>query len=99
MKKEKFNWIPCSKKLPNESGYYLACIYDTEAADYDFRKIWFAYVDDYNIEKSEWRELYKDEVVTAWVPLPEPYRKSENTVSLTSWRNKMMNDFMKGVGR
>ena len=26
-------WIPCNKKLPDESNYYLACIYDTEAAD------------------------------------------------------------------
>lgn len=51
-------WIPCNRKLPDESNYYLACIYDTEAADYDFRKIWFAHTDDYDIEKSEWRELY-----------------------------------------
>lgn len=36
--------------------------------------------------------------VTAWMPLPEPYRESEDTRSLTSWRNKMMNDFMKGAG-
>lgn len=68
-------WIPCNKKLPDESDYYLACIYDTEAADYDFRKIWFAHTDDYDIDKSEWRELYENEVVTAWMPLPEPYRE------------------------
>lgn len=71
-------WIPCSKKLPIESGYYLACIYDTEAGDYDFRKIWFAHVDDYYIDKSEWRELYKDEVVTAWMSLPKPYKLSKD---------------------
>jgi len=29
--------------------------------------------------------------VTAWMPLPEPYRESEDTRILTSWRNKMMN--------
>lgn len=37
--------------------------------------------------------------VTAWMPLPEPYGESEDTRSLTSWRNKVMNDFMKGAGR
>lgn len=36
---------------------------------------------------------------SAWMPLPEPYRESEDTRSLTSWRNKVMNDFMKGVWR
>lgn len=36
---------------------------------------------------------------SAWMPLPEPYRESENTRSLTSWRNKVMNDFVKGVWR
>lgn len=71
-------WIPCNRKLPDESNYYLACIYDTEAADYDFRKIWFAHTDDYDIEKSEWRELYENEVVTAWMPLPEPYRPDDS---------------------
>ena len=57
---------------------HLACIYDTEAADYDYRKIWFAHTDDYDIEKSEWRELYENEVVTAWMPLPEPYRPDDS---------------------
>lgn len=71
-------WIPCNRKLPDESNYYLACIYDTEASDYDFRKIWFAHTDDYDIEKSEQRELYENEVVTAWMPLPEPYRPDDS---------------------
>lgn len=66
-------WIPCSERLPNESGYYFACVYNAEVDDYDFRKTWFAHVDDYDMEESEWRELYEFEVVTAWQPLPEPY--------------------------
>ena len=44
------------------------------AGDYDFR----AHTDDYDIEKSEWRELYENEVVTAWMPLPEPYRPDDS---------------------
>ena len=63
-------WIPCSEP-PKESGYYMACIYDSELDNYDFRKTWFAHVDDYDMEESEWRELYDAETVTAWMPLPE----------------------------
>ena len=66
-------WIPCSDP-PKESGYYMACIYDSEVDNYDFRKTWFAHVDDYNMEESEWRELYDYETVTAWQPLPKPYK-------------------------
>lgn len=75
LKEERKNagWIPCSDP-PKESGYYMACIYDSEVDNYDFRKTWFAHVDDYNMEESEWRELYDYETVTAWMPLPEPYK-------------------------
>lgn len=66
-------WIPCSDS-PKESGYYMACIYESEVDNYDFRKTWFAHVDDYDIEESEWRELYDSETVTAWMPLPKPYK-------------------------
>ena len=70
------DWIPVEEKLPEESGYYMACIYNEEVDDYDFRKTWFAYVDDYDMDESEWRELYDFERVTAWQPLPNPYIKS-----------------------
>ena len=52
-----------------------SCIHNKEVDDYDFRKIWFAHKDDYFIDESEWRELYKFEKVAAWQPLPEPYRR------------------------
>lgn len=68
-------WIPCRARLPEESGYYLACVYDEEADDYDIRKNWFAHRADYDIDKSEWRELYHDEKVVAWTALPEPYKE------------------------
>ena len=71
-------WIPCSERLPEESEYYMACIYDPEVDDFDFRKTWFAHVDDYDMEESEWRELYDFEKVTAWMPLPEPYKGEEH---------------------
>lgn len=71
------DWIPVEEKLPEESGYYMACIYNEEVDDYDFRKTWFAHVDDYDMDESEWRELYDFERVTAWQPLPEPYKGGE----------------------
>ena len=71
----KTDWIPCEEGLPSESGYYFACIYNEDVDDFDFRKTWFAHVLDYDIEESEWRELYEFETVTAWQPLPQPYKK------------------------
>ena len=68
-------WIPVSEKLPEESDYYMACICNDEVCDYDFRKTWFAHADDYDMDKSEWRELYDFERVIAWQPLPEPYKE------------------------
>lgn len=68
-------WIPVSEKLPEESDYYMACICNDEVCDYDFRKTWFAHADDYDMDKSEWRELYDFERVTAWQPLPEPHKE------------------------
>nr|DAG81497.1 MAG TPA: Protein of unknown function (DUF551) [Caudoviricetes sp.] len=68
-------WIPVSEKLPEESDYYMACICNDEVCDYDFRKTWFAHADDYDMDKSEWRELYDFERVIAWQPLLEPYKE------------------------
>ena len=73
--KQKADWIPCEVELPKESNYYMACIYNADVDDFDFRKTWFAHKDDYDMENSEWRELYEFETVTAWQPLPQPYKK------------------------
>ncbi len=70
-------WIPCNERLPKESDYYMACIYDEDVDEYDFRKTWFAHKDDYDMDESEWRELQPYEKVTAWMPLPTPYEKGE----------------------
>lgn len=75
----KHKWVPCSKRLPEESGYYMACIHDEKTDDFDFRKTWFAHKRDYDMDESEWRELYDYEKVTAWMPLPEPYREAERS--------------------
>ena len=70
-------WIPCKDRLPEESGYYMACVYNKEVNDYDYRKNWFAHKDDYYTDESEWGELMSFERVTAWMPLPEPYKEND----------------------
>lgn len=62
-------WKRCSYKLPEESDYYMACIYDEESDDYDYRKTWFAHKNDY-FGESGWRELQPNEKVIAWKALP-----------------------------
>lgn len=65
------NWILCTDRLPEESDYYMACVYDEEVDEYDYRKNWFAHMDDYDMDKTEWRELQPFEKVIAWMPLPK----------------------------
>lgn len=75
-------WIPCSERLPGESGRYLvtrglnACgslwnrIYIANYSDLmgiKSEKIWWQG----NVGKSDFERL--DDVL-AWMPLPEPYR-------------------------
>lgn len=71
-------WVPCSDELPKESDYYMACIYDEDVEEYDFRKTWFAHKDDYDMDESEWREIQLYERVVAWMPLPEPYKEDDD---------------------
>lgn len=74
---QQMKWIPCSERLPEESDYYMACIYNEDVDEYDFRKTWFAHEDDYDMDESEWRELQPFEKVIAWMPLPEPYKEGD----------------------
>lgn len=62
------HWIPCSERLPEEKVEVLASTKDGF--------LYIASVDDWNgtiqwSEISEYRFLYN---VTAWQPLPEPWR-------------------------
>lgn len=66
-------WIPVEEGLPNESGYYRVTVKNKELGDITEETAWFAHVDDYDMDESEWRELYEYEEVIAWRRL-EPYR-------------------------
>ena len=65
-------WIPVEERLPEESGYYRVTVKNKELGDITEETAWFAYVDDYDMDESEWRELYEYEEVIAWRELA-PY--------------------------
>lgn len=69
-------WIPISERLPEESDYYMACIYDEVMNKYYCRSEWFAYNCNY-IGELKWIGLKIYEKVIAWMPLPTPYEKGE----------------------
>lgn len=57
-------WIPCSERLPRKNGKHLCCWQGASVGTGMFLDGHF--------------RLYgeiKDNLVTAWMPLPEPYKK------------------------
>lgn len=81
-------WIPCSKRLPEDSGDYLVCPSDGVIEDYsDCRDVMIMPYDADCEAFGWWTERYDpislgfvdsdfDEFeVLAWMPLPEPYRE------------------------
>ena len=64
-------WIPCSERLPEESGYYIITAHDgvghrTTFVKYQKKaKSW-----DLTGARSYWR-------VIAWMPLPEPHEEGD----------------------
>lgn len=65
-------WIPVEERMPEESGYYRVTVKNKELGDITEETAWFAYVDDYDMDESEWRDLYEYEEVIAWRELA-PY--------------------------
>jgi len=64
-------WIPCKERLPEESGMYIVS---------GKRKAWickFIRINVAGVKIGGWENDACNPVVTAWMPLPEPY-KEEN---------------------
>ena len=78
-------WIPCSERLPNEEGLYMATC-KTFSDDYRFIDL-FHYgkpmMPNHKVKgacwyhsDSEWGDVvYDDTDILAWMPLPKPYRE------------------------
>ena len=75
-------WIPCSERLPSESGDYLVWIedesehyavipFDADAEDFGW---WQDYYHPVSLGFLD-SEFIKAENVTAWQSLPKPYRE------------------------
>ena len=60
-------WIPCSERLPEKEGRYLVTCSRWGAWEVDWN-IW------HNKPNPSW---FWEESVTAWMPLPEPYKEDE----------------------
>lgn len=71
-------WVPVTERLPEESDDYLVT-----NGDVDVETAYFAHPKDYAISNGEWREIWYEDDVIAWMPLPQPYKagsegKNEN---------------------
>lgn len=66
-------WIPCTERLPSEKGQYLVtfplCNGEPWVYVLSFCKGKFYETDD------EWGDVEYDDV-TAWMPLPKPYKET-----------------------
>lgn len=67
-------WIPCSDRVPKESGYYLVQTDGSHGNVIDiaeFGKLWSNRCEDF---AWEWNKASR---VIAWMPLPEPYKAGD----------------------
>lgn len=67
-------WISASERLPEESDYYMACIYNEISNKCYCRSEWLSINNNYYGELV-WIDLKSYEKVVAWMPLPEPYKE------------------------
>lgn len=70
------DWIPVSERLPEESGAFLVSLY---SKIFISREVELLYYDDeigFHFYDSEYGDM-PVKGVTAWAPLPEPYREEE----------------------
>ena len=64
-------WIPCSERLPSESGNYLITVTDLRLGHRGEHTVTMA---DFYAMAKKWNSIVD---VYAWRPLPTPYKESE----------------------
>ena len=62
-------WIPCSEKLPSESGWYVISVVGLK----NITDVSYFYSDE-----SKWSDVSHTQTVTAWMPLPTPYKGGDD---------------------
>ena len=62
-------WIPCSERLPSESGNYLITVADLRLGHNGEHTVTMA---DFYVKAKKWNSVVD---VVAWMPLPMPYRE------------------------
>lgn len=62
------DWIPCSERMPNISGYYLVT--------FKVSSISFVSIKHFNTFCFRWEDIGNGKI-TAWQPLPEPWEGEE----------------------
>ena len=83
-------WIPCSERLPEQSGEYLVyteyedvfkCYFETENDPEEDECQWGFYQDYRDPDTLGWAGTTWTavETVTHWMPLPEPPKSEENS--------------------
>ena len=61
------HWIPVTERLPKEEGFYIVTLEHRYGAETNIRF--------FKIENGErYWSLWGNENITAWMPLPEPYK-------------------------
>ena len=62
-------WIPCIEKLPSESGWYVISVVGLK----NITDVSYFYSDE-----SKWSDVSHTQTVTAWMPLPTPYKGGDD---------------------
>lgn len=86
-------WIPCSERLPDKAGWYL-CTYKDGRVNTKYWSKDKGWIDNirlhmfelYDIRSKLTKEevklaeesIYWDDLIKAWMPLPEPYKEEAN---------------------
>ena len=83
-------WIPIEERLPEVGEYVLG------TNEYDEVMIYRYGWNSRHSRKMFFHECGAAAIITAWMPLPEPYRpKSKTPEERQEWKERMLRNFMK----
>lgn len=84
-------WIPVEERLPEVGEYVLG------TNEYDEVMIYRYGWNSRHSRKMFFHECGAAAIITAWMPLPEPYRpKSKTPEERQEWKERMLRNFLRG---